>query len=411
MTSSTVSGDCVTGQAREDVCGIDPRPVTVSSEHVERQARRLVFFCAEEELLTKPTKIPKPIKNEDHDRERRDLLHSDIPKWLQEFQKILWMTEFQTHFPKDRNCEICQRTRNTRASCRRRIGGAVFRADFFGDLITADHKVLSEGCELRNNHRYAVVVQDLTTQWNQSYPCNAKTSQETQRSLQMFLEPNRKPKVICTNNSWEFGKACEDLYWNHCASTPHRSETNGIAERDDSSPLTGGERRRGVEIFSVCLADMAGRSNGILNEILIPSYLTSPHHRCWRCFFNVVSKWCKAVSARYGHRGVRLGEARNSGSHAVIKEVDLLFATNRFEMLSSDDDEPLIPSTVPASSRAIRNIVPLVQEEIPVTLLDDWSSTSHNMTTVRSTHRAMTDLDSSDVESLNDYSGRHVSGG
>ena len=29
---------------------------------------------------------------------------------------------------------------------------------FFGDLIKADHKVLSEGCESRNNHRYAVVV-------------------------------------------------------------------------------------------------------------------------------------------------------------------------------------------------------------------------------------------------------------
>ena len=25
--------------------------------------------------------------------------------------------------------------------------------------------------------------------------------------------------------------ACEDLSWNHCGSTPHRSETNGIAER------------------------------------------------------------------------------------------------------------------------------------------------------------------------------------
>ena len=29
----------------------------------------------------------------------------------------------------------------------------------------------------------------------------------------------------------EFGKACEDLSWNYCTSTPHRSETNGIAER------------------------------------------------------------------------------------------------------------------------------------------------------------------------------------
>ena len=105
------------------------------------------------------------------------------------------------------------------------------RAVNFGDLITADHKVLSEGCESRNNHRYAVVVQDLATQWIQSYPCITKTSQETQKIFQKFLEPNRKPKVIYTDNSLEFGKACEDLSWNHCTSTPHRSETTGIAER------------------------------------------------------------------------------------------------------------------------------------------------------------------------------------
>ena len=77
---------------------------------------------------------------------------------------------------------------------------AVLRAANFGDLITADHKVLSDNCESRNNHRYAVVVQDLATQWIQAYPCKNKTSQETQRSLQKFLEPERKPKVIYTVN-------------------------------------------------------------------------------------------------------------------------------------------------------------------------------------------------------------------
>ena len=187
---------------------------------------------------------------------------SEIPEWLQEFREILVDDEIPeqgdshassshevslepifkrredlgkhsvyTHFPKDRNCEICQRTKITRAPCRRRNGGAVPRAENFGDLITADHKVLSDNCESRNNHRYAVVVQDLATQWIQAYPCKTKTSQETQRSLQKFLEPDRKPKVIYTDNSLEFGKACEDLSWNHCTSTPHRSETNGIAER------------------------------------------------------------------------------------------------------------------------------------------------------------------------------------
>ena len=44
-----------------------------------------------------------------------------------------------------------------RAPCRRRTGEAQPRAEKFGDLITADHKVFNEGCESRDNHRYAVV--------------------------------------------------------------------------------------------------------------------------------------------------------------------------------------------------------------------------------------------------------------
>ena len=211
--------------------------------------------------------IPKPIKpkktnKEETTIERSDPLYSEIPEWLQEFRENLVDDEIPlhgdshasssheaslepvfkrredlgkhsvyTHFPKDRNCEICKRTKITRAPCRRRNGGAVPRAENFGDLTTEDHKVLSDNCESRNNHRYAVVVQDLATQWIQAYPCKTKTSQETQRSLQKFLEPDRNTKVIYTDNSLEFGKACEDLSWNHCTSTPHRSVTNGIAER------------------------------------------------------------------------------------------------------------------------------------------------------------------------------------
>ena len=118
---------------------------------------------------------------------------------------------FETHFPKDRNCDICLKTPITRAPCRKRTGTVVPIAHFFkGDLITADHKVLCEGCESRHNHRYAVVVQDLATQWIQSYPCKTKTSQETEKRLQKFLEPTRKPKVIYTDNSLEFGKSSED---------------------------------------------------------------------------------------------------------------------------------------------------------------------------------------------------------
>ena len=132
-----------------------------------------------------------------------------------------------THFPKDPSCDICLKTKITRASCWRRAGTVVPRAEKKGDLVTADHKILSEGIESRHNHRYTVVVPDLATQWLQSYPCKTKT----QKSQMKFLEPTRKPKVIYPDNSSEFGKSCEELSWNHWTSTPHRSEINGTASR------------------------------------------------------------------------------------------------------------------------------------------------------------------------------------
>ena len=161
--------------ARQDLIGTDSHPAPVSSSHVERT-------------------------------ERGNPLYSEIPEWLQEFRENLVDDEIPlqggshasssheaslepttkrredldkhsvyTHFPKDRNCEICKRTKITRAPCRRRNGEAVPRAANFGDLITADHKVFSDNCESRNNHRYAVVVQDLATQFIQSYPCKTQT--------------------------------------------------------------------------------------------------------------------------------------------------------------------------------------------------------------------------------------------
>ena len=259
--TAATSSDSETRE-REDQSEIDSSPVPVSSSNVDdRTGKPVVCRETNHEQPQANQKFTKTNKNEDLDLERGDLLNSDIPEWLQEFRENLvddrvpehrdshassshevsleptskrredlGKHSVYTHFPKDRNCEICQRTKITRALCRRRNGGAVPRAERFGDLITADHKV-SENCESRNNHRHAIVVQDLATQWIQSYPCKTKTSQETQRSLQKFLEPDRKLKVIYTDNSLEFGKACEDLSWNHCTSTPHRSETNGIAER------------------------------------------------------------------------------------------------------------------------------------------------------------------------------------
>ena len=249
-SSPTVSE--IQTREREDASNSDVSPVHVSTTADDRSGRP-------DENQANKTQIPikrNPRGNRATScvlKSRSGCKNSRKIWWMMKFQhmetltpvllmKRLWSphsrdvriwvsTVFILISPKVRNCEICKRTKITRVPCRRRNSGAVLRAENFGDLITADHKVLSDNCESRNNHRYAVVVQDLATQWIQAYPCKTKTSQETQRSLQKFLEPDRNPKVIYTDNSLEFGKACEDLSWNHCTSTPHRPETNGTAER------------------------------------------------------------------------------------------------------------------------------------------------------------------------------------
>ena len=193
-SSPTVSE--IQTREREDRIESDISPVQVSTSVDDRSGRP---------DDTQANKNPNPKKKESK-KEQSESLCSEISELLQEFREHFVDDEIPEHgdshasssheaslellfkrredlgkhslytrFPKDRNCEICQRTNITRVPCRRRIGGVVPGAENFGDLITAEHIVLSENCESRNNHRHAVVVQDLATQWIQSYPCKTKT--------------------------------------------------------------------------------------------------------------------------------------------------------------------------------------------------------------------------------------------
>ena len=149
---------------REDAPNSDISPVPVSELVDDRSGKP-------EEIQA--NEIPKTNKKEST-IERGNPSDSEIPEWLQEFRQNLVDDEIPlqggshassshevslepttkrredlgkhsvyTHFPKDRNCEICKRTTITRAPCRRRIGGAVPRAENYGDLITADHEVVN----------------------------------------------------------------------------------------------------------------------------------------------------------------------------------------------------------------------------------------------------------------------------
>ena len=268
--TTTASSDSETRE-REDQSEIDSPPVPVSSSNVEdRTVKPVVCSETNQERSQANPKSPKTNKKETTIERGNPLfadsgrasLSSEIPEWLQEFRENLVDDRVPEHRdshassshevlwnPHKREVRIWVSTVFILISLKTEIARSVrgpklpgphaedamaepyLVQKIFGDLKTADHKVLTENRESRNNHRYAIVVQDVATQWIQSYPCKTKTSQETQRSLQKFLEPNRKPTVIYTDNSLEFGKACEDLSWNHCTSTPYRSETNGIAGR------------------------------------------------------------------------------------------------------------------------------------------------------------------------------------
>ena len=156
---------------REDATNSDTSPVPVSNSVDDRSGK------PDE---TQANKIQK--RNEKETTiERCNSLDSEIPEWLQEFRENLVDDEIPlqggsdassshevslepttkrredlgkhsvySHFPKDRNCEICKRTKITRAPCRRRNGEAVPRAENFGDLITADHKVFSDNCDMQS---------------------------------------------------------------------------------------------------------------------------------------------------------------------------------------------------------------------------------------------------------------------
>ena len=157
-TSSSSPTVCeIQTRERDDRIESDISPVHVSTTVDDRSGRP---------DDTQANKNPKANKKESK-KEQSDPLYSEIPEWLQEFKEILVDDEIPqlgdshassshevsleptfkrredlgkhsvySHFPKDQNCEICERTKITRTPCRRRNGGAVPRARALKFLVT-----------------------------------------------------------------------------------------------------------------------------------------------------------------------------------------------------------------------------------------------------------------------------------
>ena len=75
--------------------------------------------------------------------------------------------------------------------------------------------------------------------------------------------------MIYTVQSLEFGKVCQDLFWNHCTSTPHRSETNGFAET---------AVRRVKEGTSAILLQLGVGETSLADSMYCPYYLRNVQH-------------------------------------------------------------------------------------------------------------------------------------
>ena len=90
----------------------------------------------------------------------------------------------------------------TRVLCRQRKREAAPPATKIGDLSTSDHELLNEEGESRRNYRYAVVVQDLATQWIQSCPCKTITSQPTERIDESSSSRRRSQKLVILAIRW-----------------------------------------------------------------------------------------------------------------------------------------------------------------------------------------------------------------
>ena len=67
--------------------------------------------------------------------------------------------------------------------------------------MTADHKVLNEDDESRDQDRLALIIQDAATYWLQGVPVQNKTHQAAMHALQRYMPPKTRPHYIYTDNS------------------------------------------------------------------------------------------------------------------------------------------------------------------------------------------------------------------
>ena len=187
---------------------------------------------------------PEPIEydySEVDDENERDLRRRGDKQFLTEDAKSL--THLCTHLPKNPYCISCMRSKvNQKQKRRRRHRKHTIDAQKFGDSVTGDHLisngVLSNGID---GEAVGFLLRDHATKFKQLYPAATKTGKECEVALKSFqgLLFNSRVLHLYTDGALEIVKSGKNLRTCHDTSTPYRSATNGIAEREIRNVLEG----------------------------------------------------------------------------------------------------------------------------------------------------------------------------
>ena len=137
-----------------------------------------------------------------------------------------------THFPKDPNCDICLKTKTTRASCRRRAGTVVPRAENVGDLITADHKFSVKKVNLVTIiDMPSWYKQDLATHGSIRIHAKQKLLRKHKGACKSSWSRRGSQKSFTLTIPWKLASLVRTFLGTMVRQRHTRSETNGIAER------------------------------------------------------------------------------------------------------------------------------------------------------------------------------------
>ena len=108
------------------------------------------------------------------------------------------------HTPKNPFCETCNRAKMYKYPSRQKGGSTQVEAKKFGDHLTADHLITSDGREIGiDQSRVALVVRDVATDFRYVYPAARKTSHQCVMAFKHFVRTGETVNIFYSDRAPE----------------------------------------------------------------------------------------------------------------------------------------------------------------------------------------------------------------